>query len=128
MGTRVELLKAEIGRRFQAFECPWFMKFCTYGTGNINIYVRDKVNPYADDQEPLFSAVKCGKRTWFGHVTRHENLSKSNPSVILEDGCRRVGQRQSLNDNIKESTRCTFSTPVPIDEDRKMESVNARSS
>lgn len=79
-------------------------------------------------QEPLFSAVKCGKRTWFGHVTRHENLSKSNPSVILEDGCRRVGQRQSLNDNIKESTRCTFSTPVPVDEDRKMESVNARSS
>ena len=55
-------------------------------------------------QELLLATVKRQKLAWFGHVTRHDNLSKIILQGILEDGQGRDQQRKCWMDNIKEQT------------------------
>ena len=52
---------------------------------------------------------KRRKLAWFGHVTRHDSLSKTILQGILEGGRRRGRQRKCWMDNIKEWT----SLPLP---------------
>ena len=50
------------------------------------------------------ATVRRRKLTWFGHVIRHNSLSKTILQVALEDGRCRGRQRKSRMDNIKEWT------------------------
>ena len=46
-----------------------------------NELVRSKINFLVGPQEPLLATVNRRKLEWFGHVTRHDSLSK----IILQD-------------------------------------------
>ena len=68
-----------------------------------------KINFLVGPQEPLLATVTRPKLAWFGHVTRHDSLSKTILQGTLEGGRRRGQQRQCWMDNIKEWT----SLPTP---------------
>ena len=72
-------------------------------------WVRSKINFLVGSQEPPLATVKRRKLARFGHVTRHDSLSKTILHGILEDGRRRNRQRKCWMDNIKELT----SLPIP---------------
>ena len=66
-----------------------------------NDWVQSKINFLVGPQEPLLATVKRWKLAWFGHVTRHDSLSK----IILQEGGRRRGRQwKCWMDNIKEWT------------------------
>ena len=67
-------------------------------------------NFFMGSQEPLLETVKRHKLTWFGHVMRHDSLSKTILRGILEGGRRRARQRKCRIDNVKEWT------PIPMQE------------
>ena len=60
--------------------------FISYLEHKTNDWMRSKINFLMDSQEPLLVTVKRLKLAWFGHVTRHDSLSKT----ILQ-GTWRVG-------------------------------------
>ncbi|PIK45030.1 hypothetical protein BSL78_18122 [Apostichopus japonicus] len=99
-------LLAESERRIQAFETKCLRKLLRilYTDRKTNDYVRHTVGDLMGLYEPLLSTVNCRKLAWFGHVTRHDSLSK----VILQatvEGCRRRGrQRRNWPDNVKDWT------------------------
>ena len=66
-------------RRIQAFENRLPRK-------QENDLVRSKINFPVGPQEPLLATVKRRKLAWFGHVTRHDSLSKTIFEDTLEDG------------------------------------------
>ncbi|PIK48881.1 hypothetical protein BSL78_14247 [Apostichopus japonicus] len=72
-----------------------------YTDRKTNDYVRETVGDLVGPYEPLLSTVKRRKQAWFGHVTRHDSLSK----VILQRppqcGRRRGCQRRNWSDNVK---------------------------
>ena len=49
-------------------------------------WVQSKINFIVGLQEPLFATVKKWKLVWFGHVTRHDSLSKTIIHGTLEGG------------------------------------------
>ena len=62
----------------------------------------DMPTPYKfPSLEPLLATVKRRKLTRFGHVTRHDSLSKTILQDTLEGGRRRGRQRKCWMDNIK---------------------------
>ncbi|GFR88836.1 UDP-glucuronosyltransferase 2A1-like [Elysia marginata] len=67
-----------------------------------NESVRDLVVAYVDPQEPLLATVKRRKLAWFGHVTRHDSLSKTILQGTVEGKRRRGRQKKAWCDNIKE--------------------------
>ena len=67
-----------------------------------NDWVRNKINFFVGPQEPLLATVKRQKLAWFGHVTRHDSLSKTILQGTLEVGRRRGRQRKCWMDIIKE--------------------------
>ena len=42
-----------------------------------------RINFLVGPQKPLLAAVRTRKLAWFGHVTRHDSLSKKHPSGHL---------------------------------------------
>ena len=60
-------------RRIQAFENRLPRK-------QENDLVRSKINFLVGPQEPVLSTAKRRKLAWFGHVTRHDSLSR----IILQ--------------------------------------------
>ena len=62
---------------------------------------RSKINFIVGPQKPLLATVKRWKRTWFGHVTRHDSLSKTTLQGTLEDGQYCGWQRNYWMDYIK---------------------------
>ena len=56
--------------------------------------VRSKINFLVGPKEPLLATVKRLKLAWFGHVTRHDGLSKTILRGTLEGGRRRGRQRK----------------------------------
>ena len=50
-----------------------------------NDRVRGKINFLVGPQEPLLATVKRRKLAWFGHVTRHDSLSKTTLQVSAEE-------------------------------------------
>ena len=69
-----------------------------------NDWVRNKINLLVGQQEPLLATVKRRKLAWFGHVTRHDSLSKTILQGTWEGGRRRGRQRKCWMDNLKEWT------------------------
>ena len=65
-------------------------------------WVQSKINFLVGPEKPLLATVKRRKLAWFGHVTRHDSLSKTIFHGTLERGQRRGRQRKCWMDNIKE--------------------------
>ncbi|XP_070193795.1 uncharacterized protein [Littorina saxatilis] len=101
---------ADDERRIQAFETKSLRKLLRiHDTEHkTNDYVRNLVKIIAGPQEPLLATVKRRKLMWFGHVTRHDSLSKTILQGTVEGGRRRGRQRKSWSDNIKDWTQLSF--------------------
>jgi len=69
-----------------------------------NEFVRDSIRTLVGPQEPVLATVKRRKLQWFGHVTRHNTLSKIILQGTVEGGRKRGRQRKSWSDNVKEWT------------------------
>ena len=104
-------LLADSEIRIQAFETKCLMKLLltSYSEHKTNDWVRSKISFFAGPQEPLLATVKRRKLAWFGHVTRHDSLSKTILQGTLENGRRLGRQKNCWMDNIKEWT----SLPMP---------------
>ena len=72
--------------------------------------MQSKINFLAGPQEPLLATVKRRKLAWFGHVTRHDSLSKTTFRGTLEGGLHCGWQRKCWMDNIIDWT------PLPLSE------------
>ena len=90
----------------QAFETKCMRKLLNilYLKQETNDWVRSKINFLVGPQEPLLETVKRRKLEWFGHVTRHDSLSKTILQCALEGGRRCGRPRKCWMDNEKEWT------------------------
>ena len=50
----------------------------------LSFWVRSKINFLVGPQEPLLADLKRRKLAWFGHLTRHNSLSKTIPQGTLQ--------------------------------------------
>ena len=76
-----------------------------------NDWVRSKINFFVGPQERLLATVTRQKLAWFGHVTRHDSLSRTILQGTLEGGRRRGRQRKCGMDNIEEWTYLPMPEP-----------------
>jgi hypothetical protein len=53
-------------------------------------------------QEPFLATIKRRKLAWFGHVTRHDTLSKTIMQGTVECGRKRGRQKKNEQGNVKE--------------------------
>ena len=92
--------------KLQAFENKCMRKFLqiSYLEHKTNEYVWDRINSIAGHQETIITTIKRRKMAWFGHVLRHDTLTKIILQGTVEGGRRRGRQRKSWLDNIKEWT------------------------
>ena len=74
-----------------------------------NDWVRSKIDFLVGPQESLLATVKRRQLAWFGHITRHGSLSKTNLQDTLEGWRRRGRQRKCWMNNINDET----SLPMP---------------
>ena len=65
--------------RIQAFKTKCLRKLLriSYLEHKTNDWVRSKINFLVGPQEPLLATDKRRKLAWFGHVTRHDSLSRA---------------------------------------------------
>ena len=91
------------------FKCLRKLLGVSYRERKTNEFVRTSVNNLVGAQEPLLATVKRRKLTWYGHICRHDSLSKVILQGTVEGGRSRGRQQKSWSDNIKEWTR--MSTP-----------------
>ncbi|GFR93520.1 retrovirus-related Pol polyprotein LINE-1 [Elysia marginata] len=103
-GCETWTLLADTERRIQLFENKCLRKLLriSYKDHVTNESVRELVVAYVGPQEPLLATVKRRKLAWFGHVTRHDSLSKTILQGIVEGKRRRGRQKKAWCDNIKE--------------------------
>ena len=73
-----------------------------------------KVGP----QEPLLATVKRRKLLWFGHVNRHDSLSKTILQGTVEGERRRGRRRKNRTDNVKEWINKPFHRIQRVAKDR----------
>ena len=69
-----------------------------------NESVWNRLNALVGPQEPLLATAKRRELAWFGHVTRHDNPSKTIPQGTLGGWGRRGRQRESWSDSVIEWT------------------------
>ena len=102
-------LMADSEKKVQAFENKSLRRLLgiSWREHKTNEYVRKKVEDIVGPQETLLATVKRRKLAWFGHVTRHNSLSKTIMQGTVAGGRRRGRQRKSWGDNIKEWTAMT---------------------
>ena len=93
-------------RRTQAFETKCMRKLLRifYLEHKTSIWVWSKINFLVGPEECLLAIVKRRKLAWFGHVTRHDSLSKTILRGIFGGGRRCGRQKKRWMDNIKEWT------------------------
>ncbi|GFR80155.1 endonuclease-reverse transcriptase [Elysia marginata] len=105
-GCETWTLLADTERRIQVFENKCLRKLLpiSYKDQVTNESVREVVVAYVGPQEPLLATVKRRKLAWFGHVTRHDSLSKTILQGLVEGKRRRGRQKKAWCDNIKEWT------------------------
>jgi hypothetical protein len=60
--------------------------------------------------------VKRRKLAWFGHVNRHNSLSKTILQGTVQGARRQGGQRKKWSDNIKQWTKCSIPKLIRTDE------------
>lgn len=105
-GCETWTLLAATEKKLQAFENKCLRKLLriSYREHKTNAYVRSTVTSLVGPHEPLLATVKRRKLAWFGHVTRHNTLSKTILQGTLEGSRRRGRPRKSWVTNIKEWT------------------------
>ncbi|GFS18977.1 endonuclease-reverse transcriptase [Elysia marginata] len=105
-GCETWTLLTDTERRIQAFENKCLRKLLriSYKDHVTNESVREIVVACVGPQEPLLATVKRRKLAWFGHVTRHDSLSKTILQGTVEGKRRRGRQKKAWCDNIKEWT------------------------
>ena len=98
-------------KRMLAFETKRLRKSIRifYLVDKTSDLVRSKINFPVVPQEPLLATLKIWKLARFGHVTRHNSLSKIIFQGTLEGRRRRGRHRKCWMDNIREWT----SLPMP---------------
>jgi hypothetical protein len=114
-------LTANTEHRIQAFKNKCYrilnIFFLLHKT---NTFIRDKVVKYAGNQEHLITVVKHCKLAWFGHVNRHDSLSKTILQGTVQGARRQGGQRKNWwSDNIKQWTKCSIPNLKNITENRE---------
>ncbi|GFS07296.1 endonuclease-reverse transcriptase [Elysia marginata] len=99
-------LLADTERRIQVFENKCLRKLIriSYKDHVTSESLRELVVAYVGPQEPLLATVKRRKLARFGHVTRHDSLSKTVLQGTVEGKRRRGRQKKAWCDNIKEWT------------------------
>lgn len=99
-------ITAETTRRIQSFETKCFRRLLgiSWSDRKSNEQVRAQMATLVGPQEPLLVTVKRRKLSWFGHVTRHDSMTKIILQGTLEGGRWRGRQMKSWMDNIKEWT------------------------
>ena len=65
-------------------------------------FLRPQLPTAGLQKKALLATVKRRKLAWFGHVTRHNSLSKTILQDTLEGGRSRGQQKKCWMDNIKE--------------------------
>ena len=111
-GCETWTLPPDSEKRIQTFESKCLGKPLRtfYFQHKTNDWVRSKVNSLVSvSTEPLLATVKRRKLAWFGHVTRHNSLSKTILQGTLEGGRCCGRQRKCWKDDVKEWT----SLPMP---------------
>lgn len=105
-GCETWTMLAETERRIQTFETKCLRKLLriSYFEHKTNDYVRSMVKNLVGPQEPLLATAKRRKLAWFGHIVRHDNLSKTIMQGTVEGRRRRGRQRKSWCDNIQDWT------------------------
>ena len=70
---------ADSEKRIQSFETKCLMKLhrISYSGHKTNDWVRSEISFLVGPQETLLATVKGRTFAWFGHVTRHDGLSKA---------------------------------------------------
>ena len=106
MAVKHRLFLLTLKKRIQAFEtkCPRKLSRFSFLEYKTNDWVQGKIIFLAGPREPLLATVKREKLAWFGHVTRHDSLSKIIVQGISEGGRRRDRQKKCWMDNVKEWT------------------------
>lgn len=80
-------LLAETERKLQAFEakCLRRMLCVSEKEHNSNEYIRSVIEKHVGPWELLLITIKRRKLAWFGHLTRHDSLSKTTLQGTVED-------------------------------------------
>ena len=109
-GCETWTLLADSERRIQAFETKCLRRLLniSYREHKTNEFVRRLTYVLVGHQEPLLAVVKRRKLEWFGHVTRHNTLSKTILQGTVEGGRRRGRQRKSWSDNVRQWTEMSL--------------------
>ena len=103
-GCETLTLLADSEEEIQTFVTKCLRKLLriSYQEHKTNDWVRSKINFFVGPQELLLATVKRRKLACFGHVTRHDSLSKTILQGNLE-GRRRRGRHSKCGmDSIKE--------------------------
>ncbi|XP_071488121.1 uncharacterized protein [Diadema antillarum] len=108
-GCETWTILAESEKRIQAFESKCLMRLL-----GIHYWERKTNGP----QVTLLQMVKRRKLAWFGHVTRHDCLSKTVMQGTVEGGRCRGQQRKSWLDNAKEWTALPLADLLIAAQDR----------
>ena len=113
-------LNAEAERRIQAFENKCYRKLLgiRYQERKTNEYVLLQVHKLAGKQESLLSTVRRRKMKWFGHIVRHDSLTKTILQGTVEGARRKGRQRKNWLDNLKEWTGLPLDTLLQTAADR----------
>ena len=102
-GCETWTLLDDSGKRIHAFEtkCRRKLLCISYLQHKTNDWIRSKINFVVGSQEPLLATGTRRKLAWFGHVTRHDSLSRTVLQGTLEGGRRRGRQRKCPIYNIE---------------------------
>ena len=114
-------LTADTERRIEAFENKSYRRLLriSYKDHKTNAYVKEQITNSTGEQEPLLATIKRRKLAWFGHISRHNTLSKTILQGTVEGKRRRGRQRKIWHDNIKEWTGSNLATLIRMTEDRE---------
>ena len=114
-------LTADTEKRIEAFENKSYRRLLriSYKEHKTNAYVKEQITNSAGEQEPLLATIKRRKLAWFGHISRHNTLSKTILQGTVEGKRRRGRQRKIWHDNIKEWTGSNLATLIRMTEDRE---------
>ena len=109
-GCEAWTLLADTERRIQAFENKCYRKILrvSYTEHRTNQDVREEIEAWAGPQEHLLSTVKRRKLLWFGHVTRHDGLSKTILQGTIEGQRKRGRQKKCGWTTSKSGQGCRY--------------------
>ena len=85
-GCEAWTISTSMQKKLQVFENRSQGKLLgiTYHEKKTNVYVKEKMIAIIGKYNPLLHIIKRCKLKWYGHISRHEGLSKTIMQVIVE--------------------------------------------